>query len=182
MDESCRAWGSRPMNIQPSAEFVPRYAHHRPPPMSAPKTIAGQRAIRHHAVCRRTAHAKLALDLGGLQQAVVPSARIFHRHASFIHPRRDLLPCQPVGARPPRRRPHSTSTPETLPPSPCSWFFQETSLTTAPPHGLPWRMRSTIAPTRISVDGFICMWFAISVTVPFKTNFCHWGHHPHELS
>jgi hypothetical protein len=59
--------------------------------MSAPKTIAGQRAIRHHAVCRRAAHAKLALDFGGLQQAVVPSGRIFHRHVSFIHPRHDLV-------------------------------------------------------------------------------------------
>jgi hypothetical protein len=174
MDESCCGWGSRPMNIQPSAEFVPRYAHHRPPPMSAPKTIAGQRAIRHHAVCRRTAHAKLALDLGGLQQAVVPSGSIFHRHASFIHPHHDLLPCHPVGARPPRRHPHSTGTPETLPPPPCSRFFRETSLTTAP-HDLPWRMRSTMPPTRISVDGFICVWFCHLGYRPFQNKFLSLG-------
>src|ERR1035438_7544520 len=38
----------------------------------------------------------------------------------------------PVGARPPRRHPHSTTAPKTLPSPPCSRFCRETSFTISP--------------------------------------------------
>src|ERR1017187_2360034 len=38
----------------------------------------------------------------------------------------------PVGARPPRRHPHSTCLPKTLPSPPCSRFFREMPITSEP--------------------------------------------------
>ena len=83
------------MGVQPGAEFLPRYSHHRPPPMSAPETIGGQRTISHHAIRRCAADAELALDLDGLQQAILRCCGVFRCNVFFIHPRHELAPCNP---------------------------------------------------------------------------------------